>query len=423
MHTQKKGKHVVLAYSGGLDTSVILVWLREQGFDVTAYVADVGQREDFQEIRDKALQAGAAKVFIEDLKEEFVTDYIFPAFKANCLYEGKYLLGTALARPLIAKRQIEIAARENADYVSHGATGKGNDQVRFELAYYALNPKIKVISPWKEPDFLGRFQGRPCMLEFAEQHGIPVKATREKSYSEDENLLHISHESGILEDPSTGAEEHVFSWTESPETAPDRPTRIAITFRDGIPVRVENLEDGSVREEPLGLFTYLNELGSRNGIGRVDMVENRFVGIKSRGIYETPGGTILHHAHLDIEGIAMDREVMRLRDMLTAKLSELIYNGFWFSPEMDFLMAAIDKSQEVIDGTVWLKLYKGSAFTYARTSPSSLYDQDLSSMDIEGGFDQKDSKGFIKIQAVRLMAHQAIMHKHRREHETLGQGD
>ena len=423
MHTQKKGKHVVLAYSGGLDTSVILVWLREQGFDVTAYVADVGQREDFQEIRDKALQAGAAKVFIEDLKEEFVTDYIFPAFKANCLYEGKYLLGTALARPLIAKRQIEIAARENADYVSHGATGKGNDQVRFELAYYALNPKIKVISPWKEADFLGRFQGRPCMLEFAEKHGIPVKATREKSYSEDENLLHISHESGILEDPSTGAEEHVFSWTESPETAPDRPTRIAITFRDGIPVRVENLEDGSVREEPFGLFTYLNELGSRNGIGRVDMVENRFVGIKSRGIYETPGGTILHHAHLDIEGIAMDREVMRLRDMLTAKLSELIYNGFWFSPEMDFLMAAIDKSQEVIDGTVWLKLYKGSAFTYARTSPSSLYDQDLSSMDIEGGFDQKDSKGFIKIQAVRLMAHQAIMHKHRREHETLGQGD
>jgi argininosuccinate synthase len=420
MHENTHGKKVVLAYSGGLDTSVILVWLKEQGLDVIAYVADVGQRENFKEIKTKALDAGASKVYIEDLKEEFVTDYIFPAFKANCLYEGKYLLGTALARPLIAKRQIEIAALEDAEYVSHGSTGKGNDQVRFELAYYALNPKIKVISPWKEASFLERFQGRQCMLDFAEEHGIPVKATKDQSYSEDENLLHISHESGILEDPASGAEEHVYSWTNSPEEAPDKATRIAIEFKDGLPVHLKNLEDGTVREEPLELFTYLNELGSENGIGRVDMVENRFVGIKSRGIYETPGGTILYHAHLDIEGIAMDREVMRLRDMLAAKLSELIYNGFWFSPEMDFLMAAIDKSQEVIDGTVWLKLYKGNVFTYARTSPSSLYDQDLSSMDIEGGFDQKDSMGFIKIQAIRLMAHQAIMHKHRSDHETLG---
>ncbi len=423
MSVMEKGKKVVLAYSGGLDTSVILVWLKEQGFDVIAYVADVGQREDFEEIRTKAQSAGASKVYVEDLKEEFVTDYIFPAFKANCLYEGKYLLGTALARPLIAKRQIEIAVREEADYVSHGATGKGNDQVRFELAYYALHPKIKVISPWKEAEFLMRFKGRQCMLDFVEEHGISVKATKEKSYSEDENLLHISHESGILEDPSLGADEHVYSWTRSPEAAPDRPIRIAITFKDGIPVRLENLEDGTVKEKALELFVYLNELGSVNGIGRVDMVENRFVGIKSRGIYETPGGTILHHAHLDIEGIAMDREVMRLRDMLSAKLSELIYNGFWFSPEMDFLMAAIDKSQEVIDGTVWLKLYKGNVFTYARESPSSLYDQDLSSMDIEGGFDQKDSRGFIKIQAIRLMAHQAIMHRHRSQHASLGQRD
>lgn len=423
MDTKKNGKKIVLAYSGGLDTSVILVWLKEQGFNVIAYVADVGQREDFHEIRQKAETAGASRVYVEDLREEFVTDYIFPAFKANCIYEGKYLLGTALARPLIAKRQIEIAARENADHVSHGATGKGNDQVRFELAYYALNPKIKVISPWKEAEFLQRFKGRQCMLDFAEEHGIPVKATKEKSYSEDENLLHISHESGILEDPSAGADEHVFSWTQSPEAAPDRPTRIAITFKDGIPMRLENLEDGTVKETPLELFMYLNELGSVNGIGRVDMVENRFVGIKSRGVYETPGGTILHHAHLDIEGIAMDREVMRLRDMLSAKLSELIYNGFWFSPEMDFLMAAIDKSQEVIDGTVWLKLYKGNVFTYARESPSSLYDQEVSSMDIEGGFDQKDSKGFIKIQAIRLMAHQAIMHKHRSKYASLGQRD
>lgn len=413
MFAQAKGKKVVLAYSGGLDTSVILVWLKQQEFDVIAYVADVGQRENFSEIRDKALRAGASQVYIEDLKREFVTDYIFPAFKANCLYEGKYLLGTALARPLIAKRQIEIAAKENAGYVSHGATGKGNDQVRFELGYYALNPKIKVISPWKESEFLKQFKGRQCMLDFAEQHGIPVKATKNKSYSEDENLLHISHEAGILEDPSEGAAEDVYSWSVSPEQAPDKSTRIAIQFKDGIPIKLENLEDGTVFESPLELFQYLNELGSKNGIGRVDMVENRFVGIKSRGIYETPGGTILYHAHLDIEGIAMDREVMRLRDMLSAKLAELIYNGFWFSPEMDFLMAAIDKSQEVIDGTVFLKLYKGNVFAYARKSPSSLYDQDLSSMDLEGGFDQKDSQGFIKIQALRLMAHQAIMAKQR----------
>jgi len=408
-----KGNKVILAYSGGLDTSVILVWLKEQGYDVIAYCADVGQREDFTAVRNKALRAGASKVYVEDLKEEFVTDYVFPAFKANCLYEGRYLLGTAIARPLIAKKQIQIAAEEDAQFVAHGSTGKGNDQVRFELAYYALNPKIKVISPWKSSDFLRQFKGRQCMLEYAERHGIPVKATKGNSYSEDENLLHISHESGILEDPAKGAEERIYSWTKSPEQASEKPTRIAISFKDGTPIRVENLEDGTIKEKPLELFVYLNALGAENGIGRVDMVENRFVGIKSRGIYETPGGTILYHAHLDIEGIAMDREVMRLRDMLAAKLSELIYNGFWFSPEMDFLMAAVGKSQEAIDGKVCLKLYKGNVFAYARESPSSLYDQELSSMDIEGGFDQKDSLGFIKIQAIRLMAHHAIMKKYR----------
>ena len=403
---------VVLAYSGGLDTSVILKWLIGEGYDVIAYIADVGQSEDLAAVEEKALSVGAAKVYLEDLKREFVTDFIFPAFKANCLYEGRYLLGTAIARPLIAKRQIEIAAGEGAEYVSHGATGKGNDQVRFELSFYALNPKIKVIAPWKNEAFLSRFQGRPDLLAYAEEHGIDVKATRDKPYSEDENLLHLSHESGILEDPSKEADEHVYTWTVAPEKAPDRPTRIALTFKDGIPIRVENLDDGTVKEDPLELFQYLNELGSTHGIGRLDMVENRFVGIKSRGVYETPGGTILHAAHSDIEGIAMDREVMRLRDMLTAKLSEIIYNGFWFSPEMDFLMAAIDKSQEIIDGTVRLKLFKGGVYPYARESPSSLYNQDLSSMDIEGGFDQKDSSGFIKIQAIRLMAHRAIIKKH-----------
>jgi argininosuccinate synthase len=406
---------VVLAYSGGLDTSVILKWLTLEGYEVLAYIADVGQHEDLAAAGEKALDSGASQVFVEDLKREFVTDFIFPAFKANALYEGRYLLGTALARPLIAKRQIEIAWREGAHYVSHGATGKGNDQVRFELSYYALNPEIKVLAPWKMPEFLNRFEGRTDLLEFAEEHGIPVTASKSKPFSEDENLLHISHEAGILEDPRYEAGEDVYSRTTPPEAAPNEAARISITFKDGIPTRVENLDDGTVKEDPLELFLYLNEVGSAHGVGRLDMVENRYVGIKSRGVYETPGGEILHVAHMDIEGIAMDREVLRLRNMLTAKLSELIYNGFWFSPEMDFLMAAIDKSQEVIDGTVYLKLYKGHVMAVARDSTSSLYDQDLSSMDIEGGFKQEDSDGFIRINAIRLMAHNAIMrkkHKH-----------
>lgn len=402
---------VILAYSGGLDTSVILKWLSLKGFEVIAYVADVGQQDDLEAARQKALDTGASKVYVEDLKEEFVTDFIFPAFKANGLYEGRYLLGTALARPLIAKRQIEIAWKEGAQYVSHGATGKGNDQVRFELAYYALNPQIKVLAPWKMPDFLNQFQGRTDLLNFAEEHGIEVTATKGKPFSEDDNLLHISHEAGILEDPLYEAGEDVYSRTTAPEDAPDTPGRIAITFKDGIPVMVENLDDGTKKTAPLELFQYLNEMGSIHGIGRLDMVENRYVGIKSRGIYETPGGEILHEAHMDIEGIGMDREVLRLRNMLTAKLSELIYNGFWFSPEMDFLMAAVDKSQEVIDGTVLMKLYKGKAMPVGRQSTSSLYDQELSSMDIEGGFNQQDSEGFIRINAVRLMAHNAIMRK------------
>jgi argininosuccinate synthase len=404
-------ERVILAYSGGLDTSVILKWLTLRGYEVIAYIADVGQRDDFDAARKKALRSGAAKVRVEDLKEEFVTDFIFPAFKANALYEGRYLLGTALARPLIAKRQIQLAMQENAPYVAHGATGKGNDQVRFELSYYALHPTIKVLAPWKDREFLADFKGRHELIEFARHHGIEVTATAEKPFSEDENLLHISHEAGVLEDPEHVAGEDVYSRTTPPEQAPDTPGRIAIAFKDGVPTRVENLDDGTVQDRPLELFQYLNGLGGRHGIGRVDMVENRFVGIKSRGIYETPGGTILHVAHLDIEGIAMDREVMKLRNMLTAKLSELIYNGFWFSPEMDFLMAAVDKSQEVIDGTVFLKLYKGNVMAVARECSSSLYDRELSSMHLEGGFNQEDAQGFIKINALRLMAHSAIMHK------------
>lgn len=400
---------VILAYSGGLDTSVILKWLVNKGYAVTAYVADVGQDDDFDAVERKALEIGAEKVVIADLKREFVTDYIFNAVKANAVYEGRYLLGTALARPLIAKRQIEIALEEGARYVSHGATGKGNDQVRFELAYYALKPDIMIISPWKDPEFLSMFRGRTDLLKYAADHGIPVKASVAKPYSEDDNLMHISHEAGILEDPLYFAGEGILSKIRSPFHAPDIETRISIEFRDGLPVKVVNRDDGFVVCDPLALFSYLNTLGSTNGIGLVDMVENRFVGIKSRGIYETPGATILMTAHMDIEGIAMDREVMKLRNMLAPVFSELVYNGFWFSPEMDFLMAALNKSQEMIDGTVHLCLYKGNVMIEGRESPSSLYDKELSSMDIEGGFDQTDSRGFIRINAIRLMAHRAIL--------------
>ncbi len=406
-----KNNKVVLAYSGGLDTSIILKWLIEKGYEVIAYIADVGQEDDFDEAKQKALNFGASKVYIEDLKEEFVTDYIFPAIKANAIYENRYLLGTSLARPLIAKKQIEIAAKENAHYVSHGATGKGNDQVRFELSYYALNPRINVFSPWKNQEFLDDFKGRTDMLNYAKDKGIPIKATHEKPYSEDDNLLHISHEAGVLENPSYKPEKSMLTKIVPPQDAPDKETHLAIHFKDGIPVKVENQDDGMVKEKPLELFNYLNKVGGENGIGLLDMVENRFVGIKSRGVYETPAGTILYLAHMDIEGIAMDREVMKLRNKLSLDFAEIVYNGFWFSPEMDFLVAAIDKSQEYIDGVVYLTLYKGNILINGRESPTSLYNEDLSSMDIEGGFDQKDSEGFIKINAIRLMAHRSILSK------------
>ncbi len=394
-----KGK-IVLAYSGGLDTSVILKWFIEEGYEVIAYIADVGQEEDFETAREKAKQLGAAEVYVEDLKEEFVRDYIFTAVKSQAIYEGRYLLGTSVARPIIAKRQIEIAEKEGAEYVSHGATGKGNDQVRFELSYYALSPDIKVLAPWKMDEFLTRFEGRSDMLNYADQHGIPVSATRKKPYSEDDNMLHISHEAGVLEDPAAAAEEDVYSRTNSIVDTPDQRDIITIDFEQGVPVKVTN-GDKTV-EGAVELFAYLNELGTKHGIGRLDMVENRFVGIKSRGVYETPGGEILYKAHRDLEGLTLDREVMKLRDQMALKVAELIYNGFWYSPEFDLLMTFMDKAQETNTGSVDIQLYKGMAYPVSRKSPQALYDPAQSSMDEEGGYDQKDADGFIKINAVRL---------------------
>ncbi|MEM4246229.1 MAG: argininosuccinate synthase [Candidatus Bathyarchaeia archaeon] len=394
-----KGK-VVLAYSGGLDTSCMLRWLIERGHEVVAYVADVGQREDFSQIESKALSAGASKVYIEDLKEEFVRDFIFPAIRGNAIYEGRYMLGTALSRPLIAKRQVEIAHKEKADYVAHGATGKGNDQIRFELSYAALDPDIKVIAPWKDENFLSEFQGRSDLIEYAERNRIPVEATKKEPWSKDSNLMHVSYEAGELEDPYQRPHEAMFEWTKSPLEAPDRETLLEIEFRDGDPVKV--VSEGGTATTPLNIMQLLNEVGAENGVGRVDIVENRFVGIKSRGVYETPGGTVLHAAHRDIEGLTMDREVMRLRDLLAPKYAELIYYGFWFSPEMQILRAAIDKSQEGVSGKVRLSLYKGNVVAIGRSSPYSLYSPEVASMEIHGGYDQKDASGFIRLNALRL---------------------
>lgn len=411
MEIKVQPNRVVLAYSGGLDTACILKTLLDQGHEVIAYIANVGQKEDFGKVAERARDTGAHKVFVEDLRHEFVTDFIFPAIAGNAVYENRYLLGTALARPVIAKRQVEIALEEGAGAVSHGATGKGNDQVRFELAFAALAPGLKVIAPWKEREFLERFQGRTDLLAFAREFEIPVEATAEKPFSTDENLMHRSYEAGVLEDPDTPPPEDMFRLTRSTKEAPESPTHLAIYFRDAAPIKVENLDDGTLHTEPVELFEYLNQQGGINGVGRIDMVENRFVGIKSRGIYETPGGAILHYALRDLEGMAMDREVLRLRDMLSPRFAELIYNGFWFSPEMDFIQASFRQSARLIDGRVRVELYKGNIISMGRQSSTSLYDQELSSMDMAGGYDQEDAQGFIRVNALRLRAHKLILRK------------
>src|SRR5210317_940217 len=385
---------IVLAYSGGLDTSVILKWLAEEyKCSVIAYSADIGQEEDWEAVKAKGLATGAEKVIISDLQKEFVEDYIFPAFRANAIYEGSYLLGTSLARPLIAKEQVRIARAEGADAVSHGATGKGNDQVRFELGYIGLDPGLKIIAPWRVWDL----DSRTKLIEFAKQHDIPIPVTKKKPYSCDENLLHISFEGGILEDPWKEPDETMFKFSVSPENAPDKPTCIELEFQGGNPVAING-----EKMTPFALFSKLNQLGGENGIGRLDMVENRYVGMKSRGVYETPGGTVLRAAHRDLETITLDREVMKIRDSLIPTYADLVYNGFWFSPERELVQSTMDEAQKTVNGTVRLKLYKGNCMPVGRKSDQSLYQESFATFEEDEVYNQADAAGFIKLNALRL---------------------
>ena len=387
---------VVLAYSGGLDTSVIVRWLKET-FDceVIAFAADLGQGKELDGLEEKAIATGASKIYIEDLREEFVKDYIFPMFRANAIYEGSYLLGTSIARPLISKKQIEIAAKEGADTVSHGATGKGNDQVRFELSYLALNPEIKIIAPWRDSRW--DLTSRNKMIDYADKYKIPVPVTAEKPYSSDRNMLHISFEGGILEDPWAEPEEDMFVMSVSPENAPDKHTYIEIEFEQGDTVAI----DGE-KMSPATLFERLNVLGGENGIGRVDLVENRYVGMKSRGVYETPGGTVLYAAHRAMESLTLDREVMHFKDGLVPQYASLVYNGYWFAPEREIMQTAIDETQKNVTGSVRLKLYKGNCIIAGRKSPYSLYREDFATFDEDAVYTQADAEGFIRLNALRL---------------------
>ncbi len=401
----KKIKKVVLAYSGGLDTSVIVRWLIETyQCEVICFAADVGQKEELTGLKKKAISTGASKIYIEDLREEFARDFVFPALRANAIYEGTYLLGTSLARPLIAKKQIEIARKEKADSVCHGATGKGNDQVRFELTYIALNPKINIISAWKDDNWT--FDSRESMFDYAEKYDIPLPLTKDKPYSSDRNLLHISHEGAILEDTWAEPPEDIFVLTKSPEAAPDKPTYVEISFVKGNPVAI----DGK-KMSPAKLMDYINMLAGNNGIGRVDMVENRFVGMKSRGVYETPGGTVLWAAHRAVESITMDREVMLMRDSLIPKYAQLAYNGFWYAPEMRTLQAYIDSTQESVNGTARMKLYKGNCMVVGRKSPNSLYSEAFATFEKDQVYNQQDATGFIRLNGLRLRIQNILKNK------------
>ena len=390
---------LVLAYSGGLDTSVLVHWLDQQGYEVIALCLDLGQKvEDIDAILKKGKNSGAAKVLVENVEEEFVKDYVLPSIHWNALYEGTYLLGTALARPLISKKQIEVAEREGAVAVGHGATGKGNDQVRFELSYYALKPDIRVVAPWKIPEFYQKYPGRTELLAYAEKYGIPVKATKDQPWSSDENMMHISFESGMLEDPWQEPRQEMVELSQSPQAAPDEAQTVLIEFEKGNPVAVDGQE-----YSPAKLLTYLNDVGGKHGIGRIDMVESRFVGMKNRGVYETPGGTILHIAHRAMESITLNRGVINLKDSLMPRFAQLTYDGFWFSPEMEILLNMVQQTQEPVNGTVRLELYKGNCMVTGRKSPNSLYDEDMATMEADNGaYDPKDAIGFIKLHALPL---------------------
>ncbi|MDK2922523.1 MAG: argininosuccinate synthase [Desulfonauticus sp.] len=391
-----KIEKVVLAYSGGLDTSVILKWIKKTyQCEVITFTADLGQEEELSGLEEKALKTGASKVYIEDLREEFVKEYVFPMFRAKAIYEGRYLLGTSIARPLIAKKLVEIARKEGAQAIAHGATGKGNDQVRFELTAMALAPELKTIAPWREWDL----NSRKALISFAQENGIPVPVTKEKPYSCDRNLLHISFEGGELEDPWLEPGEGTYLLTVPPEKAPEQPEIITLEFEAGNPVALNGK-----KLSPANLLKELNVLGGKHGIGRIDMVENRFVGMKSRGVYETPGGTILYVAHQDLEGICLDREVLHLRDSLVPKYAEMVYNGFWFSPEREALQAFMDKTQEKVTGEVRLKLYKGNVYPLGRRSPYSLYNPEFATFEADEVYNQKDAAGFIRLQGLRLLA-------------------
>jgi len=391
---------IVLAYSGGLDTSVIIQWLRETyGCPVVAFVADVGQGEDLEAVREKALKTGAEECFVEDLREEFVRDYVFPIIRAGAVYEGGYLLGTSIARPLIAKAQMDLARRVGADAVAHGATGKGNDQVRFELTYLAVDPKIRIIAPWREWDF----KGREDLIAYAKSHGIPVPVTKARPYSTDRNLLHLSFEGGILEDPWSEAPEDMYVLTVSPEKAPEKPEYVEIEFERGDPVAVNG-----EAYTPASLLARLNVLAGAHGIGRADLVENRFVGIKSRGVYETPGGTLLHAARSGLESIVLDREALHLRDQLMPKYAEQVYYGFWFAPEREMIQAAVDKAAETVTGTARVKLFKGSCAVVGRKAPRSLYSGEHATFEADEVYDQRHAEGFIRLNALRLMMRAAV---------------
>ena len=397
---------VVLAYSGGLDTTVLLTWLQEKyDAEVICYCANVGQEEELDGLEEKAMKHGASKCYVDDVQEVFASDYIYPMMQANAIYEGTYLLGTSIARPLIAKRMVDIAIAEGAEAICHGATGKGNDQVRFELTAYALKPDVKVIAPWRMPEDFP-FQGRTDMIAYLEERGIPTAVSVKKPYSMDRNLLHISFEGGILEDPWNEPDENMWVMTKPLSQAADEPETVEISFEKGVPVAVNG-----EKLSPAGLMRKLNALGCEHAVGRIDIVENRFTGMKDRGIYETPAGTILHHAHRAIESITMDREVMHLRDSFIPKYAELVYNGFWFAPEREMLQAAIEQSQETVTGDVRVKLFKGGVHVCGRRSPYSLYSPELVSFDEAGGYDQSDATGFIKLNALRLRVRAAMNSK------------